>query len=72
MSSNGLDTHWCYRDIVDVVEQAGEHVDAIKRDGLRVIGPIAEFTVRVPALIPQTVSGSWDTIVLATKAPVMT
>src|SRR6186997_1549844 len=26
---NGLDTHWCYRDIVDVVEQAGDHVDAI-------------------------------------------
>src|SRR6186997_1363520 len=26
---NGLDTHWCYRDIVDVVEQAGEHLDAI-------------------------------------------
>jgi len=26
---NGLDTHWCYRDVVDVVEQAGEHVDAI-------------------------------------------
>src|SRR4029079_4632277 len=21
--------HWCYRDVVDVVEQAGEHVDAI-------------------------------------------
>jgi malyl-CoA/(S)-citramalyl-CoA lyase len=26
---NGLDTHYCYRDIVDVVEQAGEHVDTI-------------------------------------------
>jgi malyl-CoA/(S)-citramalyl-CoA lyase len=26
---NGLDTHWCYRDIVDVVEQAGESIDAI-------------------------------------------
>jgi malyl-CoA/(S)-citramalyl-CoA lyase len=26
---NGLDTHWCYRDIVDVVEQAGEHVSTI-------------------------------------------
>jgi malyl-CoA/(S)-citramalyl-CoA lyase len=26
---NGLDTHWCYRDVVDVIEQAGEHVDAI-------------------------------------------
>ena len=26
---NGLDTHYCYRDIVDVVEGAGEHVDTI-------------------------------------------
>jgi len=26
---NGLDTHWCYRDIVDVVEQAGHRLDAI-------------------------------------------
>jgi malyl-CoA/(S)-citramalyl-CoA lyase len=26
---NGLDTHYCYRDIVDVVEQAGAHIDTI-------------------------------------------
>jgi len=26
---NGLDTHYCYRDIVDVVEQAGAHLDTI-------------------------------------------
>jgi malyl-CoA/(S)-citramalyl-CoA lyase len=26
---NGLDTRWCYRDIVDVVEQAGARIDAI-------------------------------------------
>jgi malyl-CoA/(S)-citramalyl-CoA lyase len=26
---NGLDTRWCYRDIIDVVEQAGEWVDTI-------------------------------------------
>jgi malyl-CoA/(S)-citramalyl-CoA lyase len=26
---NGLDTHYCYRDIVDVVEQAGDCVDTI-------------------------------------------
>ena len=26
---NGLDTHYCYRDIVDVVEQAGQHLDTI-------------------------------------------
>ncbi len=26
---NGLDTHYMYRDVVDVVEQAGEHLDLI-------------------------------------------
>jgi malyl-CoA/(S)-citramalyl-CoA lyase len=26
---NGLDTHYCYRDVVDVVEQAGGHLDSI-------------------------------------------
>ena len=26
---NGLDTHWCYRDIVEVVEQAGEVLDTV-------------------------------------------
>jgi malyl-CoA/(S)-citramalyl-CoA lyase len=26
---NGLDTHYCYRDIVDCVEEAGEHIDTI-------------------------------------------
>ncbi|HEX2104081.1 MAG TPA: CoA ester lyase [Solirubrobacteraceae bacterium] len=26
---NGLDTHWCYRDLVDVVEAAGDRIDQI-------------------------------------------
>ncbi len=26
---NGLDTHYCYRDIVEVVEEAGRHLDTI-------------------------------------------
>ena len=26
---NSLDTYWCYRDVVDVVEQAGQHLDTI-------------------------------------------
>jgi malyl-CoA/(S)-citramalyl-CoA lyase len=26
---NGLDTHWCYRDVVDVVERAGSALDTI-------------------------------------------
>jgi malyl-CoA/(S)-citramalyl-CoA lyase len=26
---NGLDTHWCYRDLIDVVEEAGDRIDQI-------------------------------------------
>jgi malyl-CoA/(S)-citramalyl-CoA lyase len=26
---NGLDTHWCYRDVVDVIEQGGQRLDLI-------------------------------------------
>jgi malyl-CoA/(S)-citramalyl-CoA lyase len=26
---NGLDTHWCYRDVIDLVEQGGERLDLI-------------------------------------------
>ena len=26
---NALDTHFCYRDIVDIVEQAGKHLDTL-------------------------------------------
>jgi 2-dehydropantoate 2-reductase len=50
------------------VDTVVEHVDAIKQDGLRVTGPMDEFAVRVPAFTPQTLSGTWDEIILATKA----
>ena len=53
---------------VTLVDTAVEHVDAITRAGLRVTGPIDEFIVRVPAFTPQTLSGTWDEIILATKA----
>jgi 2-dehydropantoate 2-reductase len=53
---------------VTMVDLVIDHVEAINRDGLRVTGPIAEFTVRVAAFTPDTLNGSWDTIVLATKA----
>jgi 2-dehydropantoate 2-reductase len=55
-------------DDVTVVDTVGEHVAAVTRDGLRVIGPIDDFTVRLPAFTPQTLDGTWDAIVLATKA----
>jgi 2-dehydropantoate 2-reductase len=53
---------------VTMVDTVAEHVDAMSRGGLRVTGPIDEFSVRVPAFTPQTLSGTWDEIILATKA----
>jgi 2-dehydropantoate 2-reductase len=53
---------------VTMVDACVEHVDAIVRDGVRVTGPIDDFVVRVPAFTPQTLSGTWDDIILATKA----
>src|SRR4030095_5585184 len=53
---------------VTVVDTVVEHVDAITRDGLRITGPIDEFTVRVPAFTPSALSGTSDETVLATKA----
>jgi 2-dehydropantoate 2-reductase len=53
---------------VTVVDNVAEHVAAIEGNGLRITGPIEEFTARMPAFTPQTVSGAWDTIMLATKA----
>ena len=53
---------------VTMVDTVVEHVDAIGGAGLRVTGPIDEFTVRVPAFTPQTLNGTWDEIILATKA----
>lgn len=50
---------------VDVVE---EHVDAINRDGIRITGPLDEFTAQAPAFTPAALRGEWDAIMLATKA----
>lgn len=53
---------------VTMVDTVDEHVATIDRDGIRITGPIEEFTVRVPAFTPAAVAGEWDTIILATKA----
>src|SRR5690348_12759679 len=53
---------------VTLVDTVGEHVDAINDAGLKITGPIATFTARVPAFTPKALRGSWDTIILATKA----
>ena len=53
---------------VTVVDSVSEHVDAIARDGLRIVGPIEEFTAHMPAFTAAGVRGEWDIILLATKA----
>jgi 2-dehydropantoate 2-reductase len=53
---------------ITVVDSVADHVNAINRAGLRITGPIDEFTQRVPAFTPAALIGEWDTIVLATKA----
>jgi len=53
---------------ITLVDIATDHVDAINANGLRITGPITEFTVRLTARSPDRLTGSWDTIILATKA----
>jgi 2-dehydropantoate 2-reductase len=53
---------------ITLVDTDAEHVAAINRSGLRITGPIAEFTARVPACTPDVLAGQWDTIILSTKA----
>ena len=53
---------------ITLVDVATDHVDAINANGLHITGPIAEFTVRLTGRAPDRLTGTWDTIILATKA----
>lgn len=53
---------------VTLVDNVAEHVRAITGSGIRITGPIAEFSTSLPAFTPEQLSGTWDTIILATKA----
>lgn len=53
---------------VTLVDTVAAHVDAINRDGLRITGPIDEFSIRLPAHTPETLAGTWPEVILATKA----
>ncbi|MFC3127293.1 ketopantoate reductase family protein [Pseudoroseomonas globiformis] len=50
---------------VDVVP---EHVAAIRAGGLRIEGPVADFTIGGPAVLPQEVQGQHKLVILAVKA----
>ena len=53
---------------VTLVDTVDEHVAAIRVRGIRITGPIAEFTQHLPAFTPAALVGEWDAIMLATKA----
>lgn len=64
-----LGAHWARAGVdVIVVDQVREHVEACRTGGLRITGPVEEFTQVVPALTPDEVTGQHDIIVLAVKA----
>jgi 2-dehydropantoate 2-reductase len=53
---------------VTFVDTDADHVSAIDAVGISITGPITEFMQLVPAFTPQSLTGQWDTIILATKA----
>jgi 2-dehydropantoate 2-reductase len=55
---------------VTFVDVVPEHVAAIRNPahGLRIIGPVEEFSVTAPAFTPAGLSGTWQHIFLAVKA----
>ena len=53
---------------VAFVDLVPEHVEAIRGPGLRIRGPVEEFTVRAPASLPAEVAGVWPRVFLCVKA----
>jgi 2-dehydropantoate 2-reductase len=51
--------------LVDVVP---EHVEACRTTGLQISGPIDTFKIKIPAVTPADVTGTFSRIVLAVKA----
>ena len=50
------------------VDQDAAHVEAMNRDGLTIEGPIDQFNVKVRALTPDQVQGTFSRILLCVKA----
>jgi 2-dehydropantoate 2-reductase len=53
---------------VTFVDVAADHVAAIRAQGLRITGPVEEFSVATPAFAPDELTGIWQRIFLAVKA----
>jgi 2-dehydropantoate 2-reductase len=53
---------------ITFVDVVAEHVAAIRGPGLRITGPVEQFSITAPAFTPEQVEGSWKRIFLAVKA----
>jgi 2-dehydropantoate 2-reductase len=53
---------------VTFVDTSAPHVEAMRRTGLHIVGPVDEFTVHAPAFLPEELTGEWDVVLLAVKA----
>ena len=53
---------------ITLVDRAQDHVAAMNTAGLRIEGPLAEFSVRVPTFTPDALEGEFEHVVLSVKA----
>ena len=53
---------------VTFVDVVADHVGAIRTTGLHIYGPVEDFTIQAPALVPGEVAGTWPRIFLCVKA----
>lgn len=53
---------------VTMVDIVADHVNACRNEGLRIEGPVEEFTQIVPAVSPEELTGTYGCVVLAVKA----
>jgi len=60
-AKNGLD--------VELIDSYQAHVDALNKNGARIIGTV-DFTVPVKAILPSQMSGIYDFVILLTKQTV--
>ena len=51
-----------------LVDTVAAHVDACRTTGLAIEGPVEEFSLRIPAVTPEALTGTFSRIVLAVKA----
>lgn len=64
-----LGAYWMRAGIdVLLVDTVAEHVDRCRTSGLKITGPVENFSLRVPAATPDEVRGRFGRIVLAVKA----